>query len=149
RAFGVTTGFSIMRYVRGRRLTEAARTLAEGAPDILGVALSAGYSSHEAFTRAFRDQFGATPEAVRAQRGLAQLKLVEPILMNQNLLPDLEPPRFVRAKPLLIAGISERYTCESGAGIPAQWQRFLPHFNHMPSQVGKVAYGVIYNTDDT
>src|ERR1700737_3769079 len=67
RAFGVATGRSIMRYVRGRRLTGGARSLSNGAPDILAVALEAGYGSHEAFTRAFRDQFGLTPEAVRAQ----------------------------------------------------------------------------------
>ena len=66
RAFGVATGQSVMRHVRGRRLTEAARHLAAGAPDILTVALDAGYGSHEAFTRVFRDQFGLTPEAVRA-----------------------------------------------------------------------------------
>ncbi len=42
RAFGIATGHSVMRYVRGRRLTEAARRLANGAPDILAVALEAG-----------------------------------------------------------------------------------------------------------
>src|SRR5262245_55405254 len=67
RAFGAVTGHSVMRYVRGRRLTEAARALAAGAPDILAVALESGYGSHEAFTRAFRDQFGLTPEALRAE----------------------------------------------------------------------------------
>jgi AraC family transcriptional regulator len=61
RAFAMTTGYSLMRYVRGRRLTEAARALVQGAPDILTVAVEAGYGSHEAFTRAFRDQFGAAP----------------------------------------------------------------------------------------
>ena len=58
RAFGAATGQSLMRYARGRRLSEAARSLAAGAPDILAVALDAGYGSHEAFTRAFREQFG-------------------------------------------------------------------------------------------
>src|SRR5260221_8800106 len=48
RAFGFATGHSVMRYVRGRRLTEAARSLAGGAPDILAVALDARYGSHEA-----------------------------------------------------------------------------------------------------
>jgi len=50
RVFGVATGRSVMGYVRGRRLTEAARALANGAPDILTGALDVGYSSHEAFT---------------------------------------------------------------------------------------------------
>jgi AraC family transcriptional regulator len=67
RVFGIAAGCSIMRYVRGRRLTEGARAIANGAPDILAVALDAGYGSHEAFTRAFRDQFGVTPEALRAR----------------------------------------------------------------------------------
>ena len=40
------------------------------APDILQVALDAGYGSHEAFTRAFRDCFGITPEDVRARAPL-------------------------------------------------------------------------------
>jgi NAD(P)-dependent dehydrogenase (short-subunit alcohol dehydrogenase family) len=53
RAFCDATGLSLMRYVRGRRLSEAARSLAGGAKDILSVALDAGYGSHEAFTRAF------------------------------------------------------------------------------------------------
>jgi len=39
--FGIATGLSVMRYVRGRRLTEAARCLASGAPDILAIALEA------------------------------------------------------------------------------------------------------------
>ncbi|HEY3740852.1 MAG TPA: AraC family transcriptional regulator [Bryobacteraceae bacterium] len=68
RAFGLATGCPVMQYLRGRRLTGAARALAAGAPDILAVALEAGYNSHEAFTRAFRGQFGLTPEMVRAQR---------------------------------------------------------------------------------
>src|SRR5215467_9489602 len=48
RAFAAATGFSVMRYVRARRLTEAARALAAGAPDILSLALDADYGSHEA-----------------------------------------------------------------------------------------------------
>ena len=70
RLFSMNTGWPVMRYVRARRLTRAARTLAQGAPDILQVALDAGYGSHEAFTRAFRDCFGITPEDVRARRTL-------------------------------------------------------------------------------
>src|ERR1700739_1552990 len=94
RAFGEATGLSVMRYVRGRRLSEAAKILANGAPDILSVALDAGYGSHEAFTRAFRDQFGPAPETVRAQRHLDNIALVEPIMMDQTLLTNLEPSRF-------------------------------------------------------
>ena len=148
RAFGPATGYSPMAYVRARRLSEAARALAGGAPDILAVALDAGYGSHEAFTRAFRDQFGLTPEAVRAQRHVDNLDLVEPIRMDKSLIVDLDPPRFETAKPFRVAGIGQRYRFESNQGIPMQWQRFVPHLGNLAGQVGRTTYGVCWNGRD-
>lgn len=149
RAFAAATGRSVMDYLRSRRLTEAARRLAAGAPDILGVALEAGYGSHEAFTRAFRSQFGLTPELLRARKTLDSLDTVEPILMTQTPLTDLAPPRFETAPAFLIAGLGERYDCQGSAAIPMQWERFNAYFGHIPGQVGDVAYGVCANGDDT
>jgi AraC family transcriptional regulator len=147
RAFGTATGQSVMRYVRARRLTMAAQQLSDGAPDILTVALGVGYGSHEAFTRAFRDQFGLTPEAVRAQRCLDTLPLMEPIIMDESLIVELEPPRIETGRPLLIAGIGQRYRFETCQGIPQQWERFTQHIGHVPGQVGNVTYGVCCNAD--
>jgi AraC family transcriptional regulator len=148
RAFAAATGLSVMRYVRARRLTEAARALADGAPDILTLALDADYGSHEAFTRAFRDHFGITPEAVRASTRLDNLRLQEPIVMNSTAIDNLHAPRFQRGKPLLVAGLGERYTCESSAAIPGQWQRFHQLVESIPGRIGRVAYGVCCNGDD-
>jgi AraC family transcriptional regulator len=148
RAFAAATGFSVMRYVRARRLTEAARALAGGAPDILTLALDADYGSHEAFTRAFRDHFGITPEAVRAATCLDHLELQEPIVMESTVIDNLQAPRFQTGKPFLVAGIGERYTCETSAAIPSQWQRFSQSVENIPGRIGKVAYGVCCNADD-
>jgi len=149
RAFTIAMDCSLSRYVRGRRLTEAARALANGAPDILSVALDWGYGSHEAFTRAFRDQFGLTPDRVRAQRHLDNLELVEPLKMDTTLLTNLEPPRFVNGKAMLVAGLGERYDCESSKAIPSLWQRFVPHIGQVPGQIGpRIAYGVCCNSDE-
>ena len=148
RVFGLATGRSIMQYVRGRRLTEAARALVQGAPDILAVALEVGYTSHEGFTRAFRDQFVRTPEAVRGEGTLENLLLTEAIKMDESLLTNLQPPRFENGKTLLIAGLSERYNSETSASIPAQWQKFVPHLGHIQGQVGRATYGVLCNSDD-
>jgi len=148
RAFAAATGLSVMRYVRARRLSEAARALAGGAPDILTLALDADYGSHEAFTRAFRDHFGVTPEAVRSLARTDSLALQEPIQMNSTCMDNLAAPRFEISRPLLIAGISERYNHENGAGIPNQWQRFHQRVADVPGRVGKVAYGVCTNGDD-
>jgi AraC family transcriptional regulator len=148
RAFAAATGFSVMRYVRARRLTEAARALAGGAPDILALALDAEYGSHEAFTRAFRDHFGITPEAVRAAGCLDHLKLQEPIQMDSTALDSLPPPRFETSAAFLVAGLGERFNHENGAGIPGLWQRYNQKVEEIRGRIGKVAYGVCCNGDD-
>ena len=149
RAFGLTTGHSVMRYVRGRRLTEAARALAKGAPDILMVALDAGYGSHEAFTRAFRDQFGLTPDRVRAGGTVDGLLLTEAFVMDKTEKTTLHAPRIEDGRALLVAGLEARFAFENLAGIPALWQRFGPYIGHVPGQVDGVTYGVCHNNDDT
>ena len=152
RAFAAATGFPVMRYVRARRLTEAARSLARGAPDILSLALEADYGSHEAFTRAFRDQFGTTPEAVRATTCVSHLRLQEPILMDSTMLDHLAPPRFETAKTFLVAGPVARISCDNGAMIPGLWHRFQQEVADIPARVGQgknqAAYGVCCNGDD-
>src|SRR5690349_18664136 len=111
RTFGLATGMSLMRYVRGRRLTEAAKQLANGVPDvILAVAVEAGYGSHEAFTRAFRDEFGVTPESVREQGTVENLKLMEPIRMDESKTKTMAPPRIEVGRSLTIAGMGQRYS---------------------------------------
>src|SRR5258708_33615908 len=108
RSFAAATGYPVMRYVRMRRLAEAARSLAKGAPDILSLALEADYGSHEAFTRAFRDQFGTTPEAVRAATCGKQPQLQGPIPLGSPMLDKLAPPPFGTPKALLLPRPPER-----------------------------------------
>jgi AraC family transcriptional regulator len=112
------------------------------------VALNAEYGSHEAFIRAFREQFGVTPEMLRARGSLNDIELMEPIKMNENLLTNLEPPRFEDGRTLLIAGLGERYSAETSAGSPAQWQRSTPYLGHIPGQIGRTTYDVLCNSDD-
>jgi AraC family transcriptional regulator len=142
RTFAAVVGQSPSAYLRARRLTEAARTLATGAPDILSVALDAGYGSHEAFTRAFRDQFGVTPEQVRASRILETLALVEPIRMTDAPVSTIAPPKFQTAGPLLIAGMRKYFRFEDRGGIPALWGLFGPHIGNIPGGIPGVTYGV-------
>lgn len=142
RVFGLVTGHSISGYIRGRRLSDAALALVGGSSSILEVALGAGYGSHEAFTRAFRDQFGVTPDAVRRQGHIRNLALVEPIRMDPARLKDLEPPRFETLPPMLFAGLQETYAYGGNAAIPSLWQKFNAHFGHIAGQKGNVAYGI-------
>lgn len=145
RLFSNAVGMTVTAYVRGRRLTEAARMLAGGAPDILDVALQAGYGSHEAFSRAFRDQFGLTPVEVRERGHLGGMKLIEPLREDPVVAAILPPPRIVSLGPLLIAGIGRRFACDDFAGIPALWQELHPHLGEIPGQKGSATYGLVAN----
>ncbi len=142
RTFAQVTGVPVLAYVRGRRLSQAARMLAKGAPDILSVALESGYGSHEAFTRAFRDFLGVTPEDVRAGGTIENLKLLEPFVMSDLPATTLPAPQFREEGPFLMGGLREYRTFEERAGIPEQWQRFLPHFGNTSGQIGRDAFGI-------
>ncbi len=61
---GTTPG----RYIRDRRLDEAARLLEQGVESIGNIAILVGYEDLSAFTRAFRKRFDATPKDYREQR---------------------------------------------------------------------------------
>lgn len=58
RIFTAYTGESIASYVRRVRMIRAGRKLRMGAVDIMEVALAAGYHTHAAFGKAFKQQFG-------------------------------------------------------------------------------------------
>ncbi|MEO7326697.1 MAG: AraC family transcriptional regulator [Dokdonella sp.] len=147
RLFQTATGWSVVRYLRARRLTEAARLLAGGAPDILDLALNSGYASHEAFTRAFREQFGVTPDDLRQRGSVADVALVEPLRSADEQPVALETPRIERSTTQLIAGLGRRYNGATTQGIPAQWQRLVLSLNGF-SSAGKTAFGVFCNSDD-
>lgn len=65
RIFTAYTGENIAGYVRRVRMERAGRKLRMGAVDITEVALAAGYNTHAAFGKAFKQQFGLSPSAFR------------------------------------------------------------------------------------
>ena len=65
RVFTAHVGESAIGYVRRLRLERAARKLRMGAVDITEVALAAGYDTHAAFSKAFKQQFGLSPSDFR------------------------------------------------------------------------------------
>jgi AraC family transcriptional regulator len=65
RVFTAHVGESAASYVRRIRMERAGRKLRMGAVDITEVALAAGYDSHAAFGKAFKQQFGLSPSEFR------------------------------------------------------------------------------------
>jgi AraC family transcriptional regulator len=65
RIFTAQTGESAVAYVRRLRMERAGRKLRMGAVDITQVALAAGYDTHAAFSKAFKQQYGLSPSEFR------------------------------------------------------------------------------------
>jgi AraC family transcriptional regulator len=68
RVFRGMVGESLKEHIRRLRLERAAQHLKYGGPSILGIALEAGYETHEAFTRAFSAAFGVSPSRFRSMK---------------------------------------------------------------------------------
>jgi AraC family transcriptional regulator len=65
RVFSRQVGESPSAYIRRVRMERAGRKLRMGAVDIGEVALAAGYESHNAFSKAFKQHFGLSPSEFR------------------------------------------------------------------------------------
>lgn len=64
RVFQWEVGYSLMEYVRNRRLFYAAAELASGRR-IVDIAVDYGFETHSGFSKAFRRYFGSSPEKYR------------------------------------------------------------------------------------
>lgn len=146
-AFADTSGQSVMSYVRGRRLSAAATALANGAADILELALQSGYGSHEAFSRAFKNLFGITPDAVRKSGSTAALALVPALDMLEEAPADVASARLEEPGSMTFIGALAHYNFAAIQGIPAQWQRFMDRYAEITDKAAGIPVGVSIGFD--
>ena len=105
RYFPSLTGYTFGEYARKRRLSEARDLLTANDVSILAVAIESGYDSHEAFTRAFKSEFGVTPSKLRTQGASAPhvgaIDLVGEVMMGvlTKSLPKMSGVAFDGFKP--------------------------------------------------
>jgi AraC family transcriptional regulator len=147
-AFGQASGMTVMEYVRRRRLSEAARALAEGAGDILELALASGYRSHEAFTRAFRGVFATTPDALRRRGSTLGLALTAPLQLPERSRAGLATPVIVAGGAVLAVGLRERRSFADMAVLPAQWRRFGPEIASIGDKASPVPLAILGEADN-
>lgn len=76
RKFREISGMQFRDYLRYRRLAFALKDLRDTESKILDIALKYGFSSHEAFTRAFKEAYGILPSEYRLIPGPVVLRTI-------------------------------------------------------------------------
>lgn len=84
RIFTGCVGENIAAYVRRVRLERAGQKLRMGAVDITQVALAAGYNTHAAFGKAFKQQYGLSPREFRQLNCWEATKLLRKVNFHED-----------------------------------------------------------------
>ena len=125
RVFQWNVGYSIIEYVRNRRLAFAASELNSGL-QIFDIAIQYGFETHSGFTKAFRRRFGCPPEKYRMHATFDVPKL--PVIKKSQQYVTggiIMEPKMVKKPAIKLAGLllktrtlnSEHYTT-----VPKFWQ---------------------------
>ncbi|GKX31478.1 AraC family transcriptional regulator [Vallitalea longa] len=79
RKFKEISGMQFRDYLRNRKLAFALKEVRDSEKSLLDIAFDYGYSSHEAFTRAFKGTYGVTPSEYR--------KKPRPVVLRTKINP--------------------------------------------------------------
>jgi AraC family transcriptional regulator len=150
RLFKALTGITPGRYMRRRRLTEAAGELARGRKRIIEIAIDYQFQSQEAFTRAFKDCFGINPSAFR-KRGNAfpieATRRVDEFFLIHCMEVITMEPRIVKREAIKLIGIMY-YGDNKNWEIPKIWEEFLPLMKKIPNCLPvRESYGLCFYTE--
>lgn len=137
RMFTFLAGIPLSEYIRRRRLTLAAFELQNGSGKIIDIAVKYGYTSADAFSRAFQSLHHITPSKAREPGVL--LKAYPKIAISLILKGATEMNYRIEEKQgFCILGVTERFSIEAlGASVGQMWKE-------LPAEL----YGVFANLAD-
>ncbi len=128
----LASGLPPGEYVRKRRLSEAARDLAETGKPVGAIAREYTFQSHEAFTRSFKSLFGLSPE--RYRRHTEPARIMKPFALMEDVritdpLHLAGAPEIVLLPESTVAGpgfLCDLQSRTLDADIRRHWERSAP-----------------------
>ena len=133
----------VAEYIKLRRMAKAAEILLQEDKRILDIALDLGFSSHELFTRTFKDTFGLTPNEYRKSPQTLNRMTKPELLLRYTLIDEgvplitdgivleisrreiAEPVYFIGAKKDVSLQLIDGLGTESGVDpLCSLWQSF-------------------------
>lgn len=136
KGFRMLCGYSVMEYIRNRRLSLAGQELLVSDCSVIELAGKYGYDSPDSFTKAFVRFHGSTPSAVRKNKAMikdfAPLKLA--ISLKGGYTMDYT---VVKKEAFTVLGVSREFSYQNAKQeIPKFWQELFS------SEQGKRIFGM-------
>jgi AraC family transcriptional regulator len=131
--FQVYTNYSLMSYIRMRRLCMAAKAIKESNDTITDISYSFCFESHDVFSRAFKRTYGITPYQYRVGNYLlSDFKKIE---LYYNEMEDIMTKSNIVTSPqMYLIGIERRIE-EDGVTAAQVWDLY---FNNWESLFGGI-----------
>lgn len=127
--FKLICGLTIKDYIRKRRLAFSVKDLSKG-EKVDNVACKYGYNSYEAFSRAFKKEFGLSPSTVKQSKEMEEIKIFDPFVeesfddMSKNFLKI----RFETLPKMRFSGFRQMTDTAVKDIAPAMWK----NISHQP-----------------
>ena len=143
RGFSMLCGYTIMEYIRNRRLALAGGELATTDLRVIDVAIKYGYDSPDSFTKAFTRFHGTSPSMVRNDN--AKIRSFAPLILELSLKGGyLMDYKIKKKESFTVLAASKRFdyeTCKEK--IPLFWDE---HYKKGNGEYVCGMYGI--NIDD-
>ena len=166
RLFSRLVKTSVREYIKLRRMARSVALLRDKNNRIIDIAMEYGFSSHESFTRAFKETYGITPSQYRNKPvGLQNFDkpdlLLGYVIIDEGvpLISDglvLEMNRKVLEEPINFLGVIGYYPFKYGKMVGEKtgvdtvneiWSRFFRELPNIPHIPGGRMIGVSYHGD--
>ena len=141
RLFHEITGQTLKSYIRKRRMSEAARELIITDKKMTELAIDYGFSSQEAFTRAFEKYFIISPSAYRRfgiESGLMNKLHLESTIPN-TIGNELSPPHLLSIPSLQFIGMGRNGQNDNFQNYTLTY-KFLQYMPEIRNQTGENYY---------
>lgn len=121
KGFSLLCGYTVMEYIRSRRLALAAGELVNGAK-VIDAAIKYCYDSPDSFAKAFYRFHGVTPSMV--QKNSTMIKAFAPLKITLTLKGGYTMDyKIVKKESFIVMGTMKKFTYENAkTDIPVFWQ---------------------------
>ena len=127
RLFKKYIGISVMDYIRRRKLAYAIFDIMMGGR-ILDVALAYGFDSHSGFTKAFKKQYGMSPQKYMIHAAVIQPRSIDLLTQNEKYEFNggiIMEPKIVHRSAFTVVGYGiTSNSANSTKDCPALWDKF-------------------------